>query len=377
MTDKNNETNGSGIPGAGEAPPPELEAGFGSDDKLVAGGVIDTAPKRYCCGKLSRKQFIWMWVIIAIIMVLIIVAVLLVLFVGGKAIAQSGLNSSIVTIDGLTIGDPVGCGPEVTAQLCLDSTMEISVASKSMSSTILPARNTIFLDGREMGYVQLPEMDVAGHSTSRFTNKGTLFITDRAVFDTFGEDIMLKDEIKMNMKAKMDVKGLGITFKGLNFDKAVTMNGFNNFTNVMGRTISPLQIFQPSPELKKKYWDDVPGVINAQFGYSSVQVPNPTVISIPNVGNITGDLFCEGTQLGVSVALNGTSLVAHGYSYVNNMVVIQVRNETQTKINECVVKMLGGQEVILLLHGTSTTNTIWNPPIRSMYMPTNATLPSS
>ncbi|EER10255.1 hypothetical protein Pmar_PMAR019774 [Perkinsus marinus ATCC 50983] len=256
MTDKNNETNGSGIPGAGEAPPPELEAGFGSDDKLVAGGVIDTAPKRYCC-------------------------------------------------DGLTIGDPVGCGPEVTAQLCLDSTMEISVASKSMSSTILPARNTIFLDGREMGYVQLPEMDVAGHSTSRFTNKGTLFITDRAVFDTFGEDIMLKDEIKMNMKAKMDVKGLGITFKGLNFDKAVTMNGFNNFTNVMGRTISPLQIFQPSPELKKKYWDDVPGVINAQFGYSSVQVPNPTVISIPNVGNITGDLFCEGTQLGVSVALNG------------------------------------------------------------------------
>mmetsp|Transcript_8355 Transcript_8355/g.7604 ORF Transcript_8355/g.7604 Transcript_8355/m.7604 type:complete len:109 (+) Transcript_8355:3-329(+) len=86
-------------------------------------------------------------------------------------------------------------------------------------------------------------MDVAGHSTSRFTNKGTLFITDRAVFDTFGEDIMLKDEIKMNMKAKMDVKGLGITFKGLNFDKMVTMNGFNNFTNVMGRTISPLQIF--------------------------------------------------------------------------------------------------------------------------------------
>ncbi|KAF4655040.1 hypothetical protein FOZ61_007826 [Perkinsus olseni] len=364
-------------------PPAELEEGIrsGSDEKVLAGaGVLaaDAPAKRYCCGKLSRKQFIWLWIIIVILMILIIVAVLLILFVGGRAMAQSGLNSSVVNLNELAIRDPVECGGnDASAALCLDSTMKISVKSDSMSSTILPSRNDIYINGKQLGYVYLPRMDVAGHATTQFTNDATLYVTDRAVFDGFGVDVMLKDTVSLNMKGKMDVKGLGITFKGLNFDKSVSISGFNNFTKVMGKSTTSIQFFPPDAELKKKYWTDVPGVIQAQFGYSGVEVPNPTVITIPHVGNVTGDLYYKNTPVGVSVAVNGTSLIAKSMSYVKNMVVIQIRNETLNIVNEMAGKLLSGQEVILLLHGTSTSNSIWTNAVKSMYMPTNATPPAS
>ncbi|KAF4690098.1 hypothetical protein FOZ60_000664 [Perkinsus olseni] len=364
-------------------PPAELEEGIrsSSDEKVLAGaGVLAAAApaKRYCCGKLSRKQFIWLWIIIVILMILIIVAVLLILFVGGRAMAQSGLNSSVVNLNELAIRDPVECGGnDASAALCLDSTMKISVKSDSMSSTILPSRNDIYINGKQLGYVYLPRMDVAGHATTQFTNDATLYVTDRAVFDEFGVDVMLKDTVSLNMKGKMDVKGLGITFKGLNFDKSVSISGFNNFTNVMGKSTTAIQFFPPDDELRKKYWTDVPGVIQAQFGYSGVEVPNPTVITIPNVGNVTGDLYYKNTPVGVSVAVNGTSLIAKSMSYVKNMVVIQIRNETLNIVNEMAAKLLSGQEVILLLHGTSTSNSIWTNAVKSMYMPTNATSPAS
>ncbi|KAJ1547553.1 hypothetical protein HK405_005542 [Cladochytrium tenue] len=323
-------------PAEGETVAKEL-GDDGADENLMPYKAI---PEYKVCGiTLTRRRRICLYVCAAILVLILAVLVPLLVYVIGPKIAQSALNSSVLTLASTSITGATN------NSFVLASTGTVTNAGFIDASISFDNPVTVYWvqdDGTntQLGTLVLPDLSVGGSTPKSGTvtiPNNTFSITDVEAMGTFSQYLVTTDNFSWRLVGSAHAKALGLTFNSLSLDKTVTLGGFQGLKDVT------IQYFNlPSS-------DPTTGIVLDTV----TKLGNPSTITI-DLGSLYFDTDFKGEQIGT---IEGSNIIlTPGDNYLNLTGSLKPIDSNATELlSELFTYFVGGESSPLTV---ITTNVI-------------------
>ncbi|CAG8478922.1 3106_t:CDS:2 [Ambispora leptoticha] len=197
------------------------QQGDGNDEnEAAADQTIEPTEKK----PLYRQRRFW-YICCGINAVITIILILLIVFVIFPAIAQKSIDKSKLSFERVSIQMPIS---ENSFNLARSG--RVSNGGSIKATVSFPQPIDVIWNQKKIGELQLPETKISG-GDSEIVSTGPFNITDVKAFSQFTIEQLNSDLFNWTLNGKVDVKALGLSARGLNFNKTIVTPGGRGFKN--------------------------------------------------------------------------------------------------------------------------------------------------
>lgn len=254
-------------------------------------------------GMIRRHCARWWWVHLIIFLCLTVLLVCIAIFVVVPKIAQSRVNGSTLTVQGIGMSN----SKSDSFTLSLNATIH---ADNAIHAVLDPFTAEMYLedlpDHTPFLYVDLPQTSSDTVSTVNITQERN--ITDMAAFTTFNKWLLLNETIRVTIKGSTKIRITAISHKyTVHYKKTVTIPGLQNFN---GSDVSYATISLTAGAGENDF-----------IGYASI--PDTSIVHL-EIGNVTWDTYLFGEYVGPSHLENvvlspGTAATINNFTMFANI----------------------------------------------------------
>ncbi|KAG3121712.1 hypothetical protein PI124_g1598 [Phytophthora idaei] len=175
--------------------------------------------------RISRRKRLC--IIIGLILLFILIVLLLIFLVIIPALIQHYMNEVVFTINYMDAIDiPNDSEIDVTFSVNLQHDVPVSATTKAMTASLI-------YDGVAFGTVGIEALDIkSGSQNYNLTMDTTMVISDMDGFNAMAEAMMQDETVPITATADVDAHAMGLSFNNLNFERTVSLVGFNKFQDL-------------------------------------------------------------------------------------------------------------------------------------------------
>ena len=194
-----------------------------------------SSEKWYCGRRLSRRAAMYIMCLFSVLFAVAVIFTLL-LFIGGRAVAEGTLNRAQFQIQQLQFGSHQLKG---TGQEHIKAWMDVTVVNNyPLDAKLQKGRLQLMAEGRAFGEVILPEMHWKASAFNHKPLSLTLIITHNATFLSFMETLFQQDSVALEMQGKVAVGSqMFPVFDGLHLSKSIPLVGLKSFSLLAPRVV--------------------------------------------------------------------------------------------------------------------------------------------
>jgi len=237
--------------------------------------------KKFLWWRMTKKQRLF--TILGLVLLLLVVLVLIAWFVIVKAVFQHYANSVNISLNYLDVKSISG-DSTLGVELSLRAQHDISLHATTEATTA-----SLLFDGDEFGTFAFPALDIAkGEQDYNLTIDSDLLITDQDVFNSMAHGLVDSAQITLKASAELKAHGAGISYGGLNFERELTVDGFNNFAS-------------PVPTIDyMNWWGCTDDVFTIDI---NVTLDNVAQMGLNGIGALNLSLYYEQDYLGYATSV--------------------------------------------------------------------------
>ncbi|KAG3035021.1 hypothetical protein JG687_00000688 [Phytophthora cactorum] len=236
-------------------------------------------------GRPMVKFFLWrisrrkrLCIIIGLILLFILIVLLLIFLVIIPALIQHYMNEVVFTINYMDVIDiPNDSEIDVTFSVNLQHDVPVSATTKAMTASLI-------YDGVAFGTVGIEALDIkSGSQNYNLTMDTTMVISDMDGFNAMAEAMMQDETVPITATADVDAHAMGLSFNNLNFERTVSLVGFNKFQDL-------------DPEVQHiDLWGCSDGIYEMDVNAS---VNNPSTMGLQGIGALNMSVYYNNSYLG-------------------------------------------------------------------------------
>ncbi|KAG6594245.1 Pepsin A [Phytophthora cinnamomi] len=236
-------------------------------------------------GRPMVKFFRWLMsrrrrlcIIVGLILLFLLIALLLIFLVIIPAIIQHYMNEVVLSINYMDVTDiPNDSEIEVTFSVNLQHDVPVSATTKAMNASLI-------YGGVTFGTVGIEALDIkSGKQDYNLTMDTTMVISDMDGFNAMAEAMMEDETVPITAKAEVDAHAMGLSFNNLNFERTLSLVGFNKFQNL-------------DPEVQHiDLWGCSDGMYEMDVNAS---INNPSAMGLQGIGALNMSVYYNNSYLG-------------------------------------------------------------------------------
>ncbi|POM78383.1 Hypothetical protein PHPALM_4087, partial [Phytophthora palmivora] len=197
----------------------------GDDSKKEDGIPLDKNGRpmvKFFRWRMSRRKRLC--IIIGLILLFILIVLLLIFYVVIPAIIQHYMDEVVFTINYMDVTDiPNDSDIDVTFSVNLQHDVPVSATTKEMTASLI-------YGGITFGTVGIEALNIkSGSQNYNLTMNTTMVISDMDGFNAMAEAMMEDETVPITATADVDAHAMGLSFNNLNFERTVSLVGFNKF----------------------------------------------------------------------------------------------------------------------------------------------------
>ncbi|CAD6973942.1 unnamed protein product [Tilletia controversa] len=271
-------------------------------------------------------------------------------------IVQKLVDQAVLSIDTVIINDPQ------ETEFSTTLTGSITNTGPFDASISFPAGLTVVWEGRTLGNIGLPSIEVAGDVGGSLNRDATFRVVDSAAIGDFAKRLLLDESFVWEISAQnVSVKALGITIEGVALTKQVTLRGFNGLIGDVAINAFDL----PS--------NDPAGGIHLDVS-STIRNPSQVGISLSRFG--VNVFTSENVFLGPQAATGAFTLSPGGASVLSlaGRLIPQTTPEGQQTLSTLFNDVVHGKSPSLIVKGdyAGPASVTWlNEAIKVLSIPVN------
>ncbi|KAJ1982683.1 hypothetical protein H4R34_001620 [Dimargaris verticillata] len=283
-----------------------------------------------------KKKRYWAGIIITFLLVALLI-ILLVLFVGVPNIMQDTIDDSNMSIRKLQINDPTNTTLGMDVEIALGDT-----GSRSADLTFLDP-SEVRWEGEKLGEIRFDPVHVADGS-GEIVQTQTFYLTDVSRFAQFVGTLMSDDDFEWEVVGEVKVKSSGLSKKGIDLYKKLTVPGMGGLTNV---TVTAFDLPGDHPD----------GGIKLAL---TTRIENPSPIGI-RLGQLRMNIFYNDTLVGPIEATNVTLTTGTNTIDFTGRMIPQSNQTDIENISNLMSRYLAGDTIATLGRGVSAAPDGQNP----------------
>ncbi|KAG7391021.1 hypothetical protein PHYPSEUDO_006156 [Phytophthora pseudosyringae] len=226
--------------------------------------------------RMSRRKRLG--IIIGLTLVFIVIVLLLVFLVVIPVLIQHYMNEVVFTINYMDVTDiPNDSEIDVTFSVNLQHDVPVSATTKAMTASLI-------YGDVALGTVGIEALDIkSGSQNYNLTMDTTMSISDMDGFNAMAEAMMQDETVPITATADVDAHAMGLNFNNLNFERTVSLVGFNKF-----QTLDPVV-------QHIDLWGCSDGVYEMDVNAS---VNNPSTMGLQGIGALNMSVYYNNSYLG-------------------------------------------------------------------------------
>ncbi|ETM98234.1 hypothetical protein PPTG_19715 [Phytophthora nicotianae INRA-310] len=175
--------------------------------------------------RMSRRKRLC--IIFGLILLFIGVALLLVFLVIIPAIIRHYMDKVVLTINYMDVTDiPNDSEIDVTFSVNLQHDVPVSARTDEVTASLI-------YDGVVFGTAAVEGQHIkSGNQNYNLTMNTTMVISDMDAFNAMAEAMMQNETVPITISADIDAHAMGLSFNNLDFERTLTLIGFNNFAEI-------------------------------------------------------------------------------------------------------------------------------------------------
>ncbi|KAL4105663.1 hypothetical protein PRIC1_003723 [Phytophthora ramorum] len=226
--------------------------------------------------RMSRRRRLC--IIIGLILLILLIVLLLIFLVVIPAFIQHYMNEVVLTINYMDVTDiPNDSEIDVTFSVNLQHDVPVSATTNEMTASLI-------YDGVAFGTVGIEALDIkSGSQNYNLTMNTTMVISDMDGFNAMAEAMMQDETVPITAQAEVDAHAMGLSFNNLNFERTLSLVGFNKFQDL-------------DPEVQHiDLWGCSNGIYEMDVNAS---VNNPSAMGLQGIGALNMSVYYNNTYLG-------------------------------------------------------------------------------
>jgi len=259
--------------------------------------------RRHCYNKLPRWLLVLL-LILALGFLLILLLLLLSYYVILPKVIEDSIRGSHLEFYSIALTQP----NDTEYSLVLHATGAISNAGP-IRATVHAFTVILHYKDQLLARMEMPRLE-AGGSTVHFSISATMYIEDRAVFATFGQDMIHKDSLEWTLQGETTITVAGLDFSNVNYKTTVQIPGCSGLPDVQLVTFS----------MDRSNMTDI--IVDL-----AVRMFNPSIISITPLGWLRFNILYKNSSLGTMFSVSEVNLTT-GYNEVKMTGTLQPTNFT-------------------------------------------------
>ncbi|KAG1704223.1 hypothetical protein DVH05_006233 [Phytophthora capsici] len=226
--------------------------------------------------RMSRRKRLG--IIIGLILLLLLIVLLLIFLVIIPALIQHYMNAVVFTINYMDVTDiPNNSEIDVTFSVNLQHNVPVSATTKGMTASLI-------YDGVTFGTVGIEALNIkSGSQNYNLTMDTTMVISNMDGFNAMAEAMMQDETVPITATADVDAHAMGLNFNNLNFERTVSLVGFNKFQD-LDPTVQHIDLWGCSAGI---YEMDVNASVN-----------NPSTMGLQGIGALNMSVYYNNSYLG-------------------------------------------------------------------------------
>ncbi|KAF4667751.1 hypothetical protein FOZ61_007804 [Perkinsus olseni] len=309
--------------------------------------------KRYCCGKLDKNGcgscvFFGCTALVATV-------ALLFTFIFGPMLAQGMLDEGAVNVESvifLGVNETACAGS--AANICLDAIVAFNVQNPSFLGVKLDEFTvSVYHEGSKFASIGMPDMSLDSGENS--VNETVLIVvTDLAAFDRLGSVVVTEPSVAITAKgAGLEGKSWWISLKDLEFDREISIGGFNGFRDYQPRLLNAN--FRPGQS-----------TIDHAVYLGTLQFLNPTNFTILDLGSFAAFLYFNGEQVGGMLTESSMGVRSRSFTDVTAVASFATTGATAQLALALAKNLVDGKDVTVTIKGYETSNAVWTNIVESV-----------
>ncbi len=290
--------------------------------------------KRYCGNRLTKKGCHWLCAGITAAVVLAVL--LIVIFVGGSAIAQQAADNAGVSVEEMYVTniptDPSNNTMTVVMAGTLDNRAPLQA---SMSATTMTASS----NGQDFGTFEFPAMTLQTGQLTPYNFTTTMTITNQAAFTAWATQMLNMASVSITMSGKPTIKAMGLSFS-VTMSKQLTLTGVNGFSN------PPVQVTSAQVQYGEEN----------SLGFAMTAVmSNPSIMTIANLGRLNLTVMYKNTVIGTASTVATNNPLMSGPNEMQFVSVLTKTSENAEIFPQFLGTVASGQFMTLTMVGNSNS----------------------
>ncbi|GMF26760.1 unnamed protein product [Phytophthora lilii] len=273
-------------------------------------------------------------IIIGSTLLLIVIVLLLIFLVIIPALIQHYMNEVVFTINYMDVTDiPNDSDIDVTFSVNLQHNVPVSATTKAMTASLI-------YGGVTFGTVGIEALDIkSGSQNYNLTMDTTMVISDMDGFNAMAEAMMQDETVPITATADVDAHAMGLSFNNLNFERTVSLVGFNKFQDL-------------DPEVQHiDLWECSDGVYEMDVNAS---VNNPSTMGLQGIGALNMSVYYNNSYLGYAYSEKPELGMPRGLS---NQTFRVVMSEDSSALHGVITGFLGTAGVEVNVRGDNPYST--------------------
>ncbi|GMF26767.1 unnamed protein product [Phytophthora lilii] len=222
-------------------------------------------------------------IIIGSTLLLIVIVLLLIFLVIIPALIQHYMNEVVFTINYMDVTEiPNDSEIDVTYSVNLQYDVPVSATTKKATASLI-------YSGTTFGTAEIPAQDLdSGNQNYNLTMETTMVITDADTFNAIAEAMMQDETVPITAKAKVDAHAWGLPFNNINFERTLSLVGFNKFQD-LDLEIQHIDL-----------WGCSDGIYELD---ANASVNNPSSMGLQGIGALNMSVYYNSSYLGYAYSL--------------------------------------------------------------------------
>ncbi|KAF4042663.1 hypothetical protein GN244_ATG04969 [Phytophthora infestans] len=252
--------------------------------------------------RMSRKKRLC--IIIGLILLLIGIALLLIFLVIIPAIIRNYMDKVVLTINYMDVTDiPNDSEIDVTFSVNLQHDVPVSASTDEVTASLI-------YGGEVFGTAAVEGQRIkSGSQNYNLTMNTTMVISDMDAFNAMAEAKMQDDTVPITISADIDAHALGLSFNNLDFERTLSLVGFDNFAEL---------------DVEVQHID-LSGCSDGVYDMDvNASVNNPSTMGLQGIGALNMSVYYNSSYLGYAYSLKPELGMPRGVSNQTFHVVISI-----------------------------------------------------
>ncbi|ETM45112.1 hypothetical protein L914_09721 [Phytophthora nicotianae] len=282
--------------------------------------------------RMSRRKRLC--IIFGLILLFIGVALLLVFLVIIPAIIRHYMDKVVLTINYMDVTDiPNDSEIDVTFSVNLQHDVPVSARTDEVTASLI-------YDGVVFGTAAVEGQHIkSGNQNYNLTMNTTMVISDMDAFNAMAEAMMQNETVPITISADIDAHAMGLSFNNLDFERTLTLIGFNNFAEI---------------DLEAQHidlWGCRDGIYEMDVNAS---VYNPSTMGLQGIGPLNMSVYYNSSYLGYAYSEKPDLGMPRGLS---NQTFRVVMSETSSALEGVINGFLSGRSIEVDIRGDNPYST--------------------